>query len=153
VNVPVDLDELILAFEDASPVLEYFLDRETGEVILVSDTLGFIEAGHQRIAMARAPNRYLPLPVSTLDDFIDDVEAFIAEVDDEQRRFDLDAALDAVDVRKQVAAVFAKDEEIEAAWQRFRRDRFRERAAAWISGNDLSRAGPTRSSPGGTSSV
>jgi hypothetical protein len=150
VSGPVDLDDLTLAFEDASPTLSYFVDRETGEVILVSDTLGFIEAAHQRAAMAEAPGRYVPVPVSTLDDFIEDVEAFIDEIDDEQLQIDLDDALGAVDVRKRIAAVLARDEGVEAAWKRFRQERFRERAAAWISANDLD-AGTTVSSPGGTS--
>jgi hypothetical protein len=49
----VDLDNLTDAFEDASPVMPYFLDRATGEILLVADALGFIDAERQRLAMKK----------------------------------------------------------------------------------------------------
>ena len=40
----INLDDLADAFEDASPVMPYFLDRDTGDILLVADALGFIDA-------------------------------------------------------------------------------------------------------------
>ena len=57
----VDLEELTDAFEDASAELNYFVDLETGDVILVSETLGFIEAGPE-IAETDPDDRSLGFP-------------------------------------------------------------------------------------------
>lgn len=44
--IAVNLDDLVEAMEDASETLNYFVDRETGEVVLLPPTRsGFIEAG------------------------------------------------------------------------------------------------------------
>lgn len=128
----VDLDALAEAFADATPALAYFVDAETGEVVLVSDTLGFIEAGQQRLAMAEHPGRYLQVPESTVSDLEKDVEAFVETLDDDDELAEaLDDALDGVDVQRDVAAVYAKREGAAAQWRAFRDARFRERAAAW----------------------
>ena len=130
-TVSVDIDALTEAFEDASPALNYYVDRETGEVILVSDTLGFIEAGLQREAMSESPGRYVPVPVAGLDELSEDLETLIDDLDDEATRDALDEVLDAPDPTKSLATLLAKNEEIAPAWANHRRERFRGRAMRW----------------------
>jgi hypothetical protein len=139
-TVRVVLDELIEAFADASPALSYFVDRETGEVILVSDTLGFIEAGLQRAEMSEAPGRYLPVPVSGLDEFVEDLEAFIDELDDKSAQEALEGTLDAPDPRKALDAYLAKHDSLTSLWTEHRNARFRTRAVTWLKESGFSSA-------------
>ena len=134
----VDLDALTEAFEDATAELSYFVDRETGEVILVSDTLGFIEAGLQRAEMAEAPGRYLDVPVSGLDEFIADLEAFIDGLEDEGVQEALEETLDAADPEKALDTYLAKHEEIAPLWIEHRKRGFRTRAREWLTENGFS---------------
>lgn len=138
--VRVDLDALTEAFEDASAELSYFVDRVTGEVILVSDTLGFIEAGLQRAEMAEEPDRYVPVPVSGLDELIEDLEAFIDGLGDEAIQDALEQTLDTADPKSALNANVAKHEEIARAWRRHRTAQFRGRAAEWLNQNGFSPA-------------
>lgn len=128
----VDLDELTGAFEDASPVLNYFVDLHTGEIVLVSETLGFIEAGQQRFEMNLSPGRFLAVPVEGATVYEDDLEAFLDRVDDDALVNDLENALDDPDPAKRIDAILSQHEEIAADWKRFRRARIRERALEWM---------------------
>jgi hypothetical protein len=138
VTAQVDLDALTEAFEDATAELSYFVDRETGEVTLVSDTLGFIEAGLQRAEMAEAPGRYVSVPVSGLDELTEDLEAFIDGLADESIQEALEATLDAPDPRKALDAYLAKHEDLAPEWQRHQRARFQARAGKWLKENGFS---------------
>lgn len=131
-SVRVDLDELTEAFADASPKLNYYVDRETGEVVLVSDTLGFIEAGLQRVEMGKSPGRYLPVPVAGLNQFTEDLESFIDELDDEATQESLEELLDAPDPIKSLASYLTDHEEIATAWANYRHACFRDRAKRWL---------------------
>jgi hypothetical protein len=139
-SVSVDLGVLIEAFEDATPELRYFVDRETGEVILVSDTLGFIEAGHQRAAMAESPGRYLAVPVAGLDEFTADLEAFIDQLDDKAARDALDETLDAPNPVQAVDAFMAKHDELTPTWRTHRATNVRARANEWLKENGFSKS-------------
>lgn len=136
-TVVVDLDALMDAFADASPALDYFVDRETGEVILVSETLGFIEAGLQRAQIAEDPGRYLKIPVSGLDELIADLDLYIDDLDDETTRERLDALLDAPDPAAALTVYLARHGDIAGAWAAHRRDRMRDRALRWLRENGL----------------
>ncbi len=130
--IAVNLDDLVEAMEDASETLNYFVDRETGEVVLVSDTLGFIEAGYQRIEMAKSRGRYEPVPIGATTNFSSDLEAFIDGLSDEELAEQLEEALDALDPGKRVAAILGEHDEFSSAWTKFRSERSKERALAWL---------------------
>lgn len=129
-SVAVDLDALAEAFEDASPALEYYVDRFTGEVILVSETLGFIEAGHQRAAMAAEPDRFLAVPAQSPAERVEELEAFADEADDRLAE-QAEAALDSGDPLGRFGKLLAAHDDLAVEWRGFRSRQVRERAAAW----------------------
>lgn len=131
-RVRVDLAELTEAFADASPKLNYYVDRETGEVVLVSDTLGFIEAGLQRVEMGKSPGRYLPVPVAGLNQFTEDLESFIDELDDRSTQESLEELLEAPEPIKSLATYLGKHEEFAPSWANHRHACFRDRARHWL---------------------
>lgn len=131
-TIKVDLAELTEAFEDATPALNYYVDRVTGEVILVSETLGFIESRMQREEMALQPGRHLAVPTSGAGDLIDDLESFIDQLDDQSAQAALEDALESADVAAALPRALAKRDEVARMWSDHRRARFRARAAAWL---------------------
>jgi hypothetical protein len=134
VSVTVDLDALAEAFEDASVSLEYYVDCVTGEVILVSETLGFIEAGHQRAAMAEQPNRYFAVPIQSPAERIEELEAFADAADDAMAE-KIEAALDSGDPMGRFAKQLAAHDDLAVEWRAFRSRQARERAAQWAAEN------------------
>jgi hypothetical protein len=124
----VDLDDLTDAFEDASPVMPYFLDRETGEILLVADALGFIDAERQRLDMKRERARYLPIPPLSFAWREDVMEAFLDQVDDERLAGQLEAALDLPEPGKTWNTIVGED----TRWLDFLRMHMRAHAEAWL---------------------
>lgn len=138
----VDLDDLTDAFADASPALNYFVDLETGEVLLVSETLGFIEAGQQRFEMELSPGRFLEVPVERALLYEDDLMLFLERVADAQLAGSLEGALERADPADRVAALLAPHAEIAAAWTAFRHAQVRGRATAWLEEHRLTGSDP-----------
>jgi hypothetical protein len=100
-RLEVDLPGLVAAFEDASWETSYYLDRETGEVILLTDEeLGYVDEPPdwplpewQQEAVKRAEEiwldggkRYLRVPDADSREGYGDMEDFIATVEDEHLR-------------------------------------------------------------------
>jgi len=137
VTIAVDLESLTEAFEDASTELSYFVDRETGEVILVSETLGFIEAAQQRGLMAETPGRFVQVPISSEAEFVEDVERYLDDVSDPVARRALDEAVWDDNPSSAVAKVLDRYGELGPKLRRFRRSQFRLRALAWLVVNGL----------------
>lgn len=124
----VDLDHLTDAFEDASPVMPYFLDRQSGEILLVADALGFIDAERQRLVMKKHRARYIAIPALSAGWREDVMEAFLDGVEDDDLSTQLEAALERSDPIKAWNAIVGEN----AAWLGFFRMKARERAESWL---------------------
>jgi hypothetical protein len=64
-QIRIDTDTLIMAFDDHDPLAAWYLDRETGELLRVSDDLPDDEDEESVARLEAAPERYLeiePLP-------------------------------------------------------------------------------------------
>jgi len=124
----VNLDNLTDAFEDASPVMPYFLDRTTGEILLVADALGFIDAERQRLAMKKERLRYIPIPPLSAAWREDVMEAYLDHIDDEKLSEQLEAALELPEPGKAWNNIVGED----ADWRDFLRTQTRAHAEAWL---------------------
>lgn len=128
---------------DASLALNYFVDRETGEVLLVSETLGFIEAGQQRFEMELSPGRYLAVPIERALRYEDDLMLFLETVNDGELAASLEKALERADPPQRVDALLAPHPEIAGAWRAFRHAQVRKRAVIWAGEQELAVSGTT----------
>jgi hypothetical protein len=128
----VDLDDLAEAFADASAVMPYFLDRRTGEVILVSDALGFIDAERQRLAMREEPGRYVAIPVAGSGWWLALMEGFLDGVADDNIAARLEPALDAHDPLAAWQRFMGAHPALNAEWQATTAAAQRDRAATWL---------------------
>jgi hypothetical protein len=124
----VNLDDLTDAFEDASPVMPYFLDRTTGEILLVADALGFIDAERQRLAMKKERARYIPIPPLSTGWREEVMEAYLDRVDDDMLAGQLEAALDLPEPGKAWDKIVGED----ARWLAFLRSHIRAHAESWL---------------------
>jgi hypothetical protein len=129
---PIDLDDLAEAFADASATMPYFLDRQTGEILLVSDALGFIDAERQRLEMRDEPARWIPIPAAGDGWWFEVMEAFLATVVDERWATRLERALDSADPVRAWAKTVRADEALQTAWETAVMAAQHKRAAAWL---------------------
>jgi hypothetical protein len=75
----VDLDSLITALDDHSPDIEWVLDRQTGEVIAVTDPM--VTGDEETEALVAAdPARYLPIEPIPSHEAFEIMEAFVESV-------------------------------------------------------------------------
>jgi len=82
-KVRLDLEELRFAMEDVSCEHRYFLDTETGEVILISEWSDDDETREKLTEIDEAePGRYLQVPRVESRDGYDDMQDFIDTVND-----------------------------------------------------------------------
>jgi uncharacterized protein UPF0158 len=93
-KVQVDLDELCAAIDVASFEHRYFLDTETGEVILVSDMSDEDEVQQQLAKIDAADRgRYLEVPRAESHEGYGDMEDFVATLRDERLQELLEVAI------------------------------------------------------------
>jgi len=128
----VDLDDLAEAFADASRAMPYFLDRATGEVLLVSDALGFIDAERQRLAMREEPARWVAIPVAGSGWWLALMETFLDTVTDARVADRLERALDALDPVMAWRKILGADPALNAEWEATVATAQRERATTWL---------------------
>jgi hypothetical protein len=132
-KVRVDLQELRFAIEDASYEHRYFLDTETGDVILVSEMFDQVEAGRQLAEIDEAePGRYLQVPRADSREGYDDMQDFIATVSDEHLQELLGVAIQGRGAFRRFKDVLARHPAEQERWFDFQAARLDVRARDWL---------------------
>ncbi len=132
-TVQVDLEELRFAMEDASFEHRYFLDTETGEVILVSELFDDDEAREQLKRIDEAePGRYLQVPRADPHEGYGDMQDFIATVRDERLQELLEVAIQGRGAFRRFKEVLARHPAEQQRWFDFQAARSEARAREWL---------------------
>ena len=132
-TVRVDLDELRFAIEDASYGHRYFLDTETGELILVSELFDGEEAQRQLAEIDEAePGRYLQVARADSREGYDDMQDFIATVSDEHLQELLNVAIRGRGAFRRFKDVLARHPGEQERWFDFQAARLDARAREWL---------------------
>lgn len=132
-KVAVDLEELRFAMEDASYDHGYFLDTETGEVILVSELLDDDDARQQLSDIDEAePGRYLEVPRADSREGYADMQDFIDRVSDERLHELLDVAIQGRGAFGRFKDVLARHPAERQHWFDFQTSRLEARAREWL---------------------
>src|SRR3982074_712361 len=143
-KVRVDLQELRFAMEDATYEHQYFLDTQTGEVILVSEMFDDEEAQRQLAEIdAAEQGRYLQVPRADSREGYDDMQDFIHTVSDEHLQELLNVAIQGRGAFRRFKDVLARDPAEQQRWFDFQAARLDARAREW-----LAQEGCKPSSPG-----
>jgi hypothetical protein len=132
-KVRVDLEELRLALEDASYEHKYFLDTETGEVIVVFEMFDDEEAQRQLAEIdAAEPGRYLQVPRADSRKGYDDMQDFIDAVSDEHLQELLNVAIQGRGAFRRFKDVLARHPGEQQQWFDFQAARLDARAREWL---------------------
>jgi hypothetical protein len=119
--------------EDASYEHRYFLDTETGEVILISEYDDYEESTQRLEAIHEAePGRYVQVPRAESSDGYEDMQEFIDTVSDKPFRQLLEVAIQGKGAFRRFKDVLARDPAEQQRWFAFRLDRLNTRVREWL---------------------
>ena len=136
-KLKIDLSELELAFDNASWEAEYYLDVETGEIILIGSMIGQQEAITRQIEDVSNRARYLQVPHTNPRDGFQDMERFIDTVQDAQLQKLLSVAIDGKGAFRRFKNILPDYPQERDRWFRFQADRLRQRILAWLEREDI----------------
>jgi hypothetical protein len=132
-KVRVDFEELRFAMEDASYEHRYFMDTETGEVILVSEYDGDEETSERLEAIDQAePGRYLQVPRAESRTAYEDMQDFIDTVSDKHLQELLDVGIQGKGAFRRFKDVLARDPAEQQRWFAFQTERLDTRVREWL---------------------
>jgi hypothetical protein len=134
-KIPIDLDYLIFAWQDDSPDSAYYLDSDTGSVLLVQRDLDDLDELRQEIELQ--PNRFLYVPKPPPEQVELDLSDFIFTISDQHLKDILSMALESPNKVAACKSVLAKHTEEMQRWRKFRQDAVRERVRRWLAANDI----------------
>jgi hypothetical protein len=132
-QVRVDFEELALAFDNASSEQTYFLDTETGELVLVSDLMDSEEEEELRASMeGDASQRYLQVPLAEPGVGYRDMERFIASLNDKRLQELLEVAIQGRGAFRRFKDVLAGHPAELEQWFAFKAASLETRAREWL---------------------
>lgn len=126
----VNLEELAHAWKDESELTAYYVDTETGSVVMVHSE--FDDLNELKVEIELQPNRYLYVPRSGKRQLDLDLHDFIYSVPDEAVRAQLNVALDAPDKFHSCRHILGKHEGLLARWEAWLHLNARQRAVRWL---------------------
>jgi len=135
-KVPVDIDELRYAFDDASEENFYYLDLKTGKVememdeCLTDDERGALDEKYD-------PKRYLRVPSGDRNEKYHDMERFVQTVEDDNMKKKLLIALDGRDASGRFHRALSRYPTELEKWHSFREERENARVMEWLERNGI----------------
>jgi hypothetical protein len=133
----IDLDELCSAMEDSSYEHEYYLDLETGEILFLSDYMDDEETEKLRDKIDEESDCYELIPKAESHEGYEDMQDFIATVEDEHLAELLDVATNGKGAFRRFKDVLLGYPEERERWFKFKDDRMQERALEWLDDIDV----------------
>jgi hypothetical protein len=128
----IDLDELCSAMEDSSYEHNYYLDMETGEILLISDYMDEEEIEKLSCMIDEDPEQYKKIPRAESHEGYEDMEDFIATVEDEHLAELLEVAIAGKGAFRRFKDVLARHPKERERWFRFKDEIMRQRALEWL---------------------
>jgi hypothetical protein len=133
-SLPVDLEELSIAFEAEGTDLQWYVDTDSGAVILINRE--YDPAEHNGLTATEIetdPNRFLRVPEVDPQHAVDDMRSFADSVTDETLKESLELALSAAGrPEKRFKTALSWLPEQNARWHAWRMERCRQRVTDWL---------------------
>ena len=131
-KLKIDLAALEEAFENASWEAEYYLDRETGDIILISSMITDSDGITQQIQNVTDKDRYLQVPHAVPRDGFRDMERFIETIKDGVLNQLLITAVNGKGAFRRFKDVLHDYPQERERWFRFQADRLQQRILEWL---------------------
>ena len=137
----IDLDELCDAMENSSFENEYFLDLETGEIILISEHMDDEETEKLKDRIEEKFDCYEQIPKVESHEGYRDMVDFITTIEDDEHLAELlEVAINGKGAFRRFKDVLLNYPEERDRWVRFKDERMEERALEWLDDIDVSLA-------------
>ena len=132
-SLPVDLEELSIAFEAEGTDLQWYVDTDGGAVILINREYDPVEhGGLTATEIETDPNRFLRVPAVDPQHAVDDMRSFADSVTDAQLKETLELALSAPRPEKRFKTALSWLPDQNARWHAWRLERCRRRVISWL---------------------
>lgn len=125
-----NLDALVHAFESQLDSIRYYFDRDTGEVVMVSEEFG--EGPGDESGEDQDSGRFLLVPPFTTNDRFQIMEDFVESLPDESLVEELNQALIGKGAFQRFEETLQRYPQRLEQWRRFRADTVAGRARAWL---------------------
>lgn len=136
-SLAVDLEELTLAFEAEAADVRWFLDLQTGAVILVTAQFDPAEAGVTVEQLETDAARFMRVPEVDPEHLIEDMGVWATTVEDVTLRESLLIAMSAPRAEKRFKTALSWLPEQQAKWHLWRAERCAERMKNWLAEHGL----------------
>jgi Uncharacterised protein family (UPF0158) len=134
-KLQIDMDYLLFAWQDDSPDTAYYLDSDTGSVLLVQRDLDDLD--ELRDEIETQPARYLYVPKPNHDQPELDLSDFIYTVADKHLQDLLSVAYEGINKLGGCKTILTGHAEELKRWEKWRQDAARERVRRWLAANNL----------------
>ncbi len=124
--------------EDSSYEHEYYLDLETGKILLISDYMDDEEIGKLKDQIDEDSDRYERIPEAESHQGYEDMVDFIATVKDERLAELLEVAINGKGAFRRFKDALLNYPEERERWFQFRDDSVQEKALEWLSDIEVS---------------
>jgi len=132
-SVSIDLEGLVVAFDDESPARSYYLDRDTGKVFSFLED--HVDAETEEIAWqieADGEKRYLPVPKLTLEEELKEQDSFVESLDKGELKERVAKVIESDHDGSKFQELVIRHRETREKWRAYFRGRSRERVKLWL---------------------
>jgi hypothetical protein len=136
-KLAVDMADICIALDSAAGDLQWYLDVETGDTLLVNNEYDPVEEGVTLEEIEARPERYLAVPHSDRGQFMRDMKDFTVACEDAVLKESLEIALVGQAPARRFKAVLSHLPEQRNKWFEFRRARLLNRAVRWLDQNGI----------------
>lgn len=132
-TLAVDLEELSIALEAETADLRWYLDVNTGEVLLVTHEFEPAEHGGLTVTeIENEPRRFVRIPPGNPQRVIDDMRAFVTSLGDAKLQESLELALSASRPERRFKTALSWLPERQQQWHAWYREHCQRRAIGWL---------------------
>ncbi|MBS3782214.1 MAG: hypothetical protein KGY66_08470 [Candidatus Thermoplasmatota archaeon] len=138
-QLEVDIDELCEAYEFSNFENSYYLDLDTGEVLLIVHHSGVAEQNRKNKKKIEQDDegRYIKVPSTDSREGYRDMQDFIQTVDDKDLREKLRIAIDGKGAFRRFKDVLKRYPEERERWFEFKDERTRKRVLEWLERQEI----------------
>lgn len=135
--IKVDIEELIMALESQADLGEFFFDKESGEIVLISDYTDD-DADAKRQQLDEEPDRFLYIQPIPLHSGWNIMEDFVRTVKSHDAQGTLERALNGRKPFRSFKDELVRFPNIREKWFAYHAGRMAEIARHWLEENDIS---------------
>ena len=134
-ELKIDMDALAFAWEDPASDSTYYLDTDTGSIVMVRPDLE--DVGELREEIELQPNRFLFIPKPKPNHVELDLSDFCFTLSDAKLKTILEMAMESPNKYAAVRSVLQKAPEEWERWEDWKKQSSRQRALRWLEAQDV----------------